>query len=194
MELLYDYFKEHSVITNKEAEKLGIDRYKLAEFVNKGELERVKNGLYKKKGEVDDEFALISLNNRKVVFSFHTALFLVGISDRVPNVFHISVPQGYNVAHIKKQMENIKVHYVKKEKFSIGITTTRTPFGNEVKSYDMERCICDIVSERKNIDKQIFVDAIIGYFNSKNKNIRNLIKYSRMLGVENEIRKYIEVL
>lgn len=60
--------------------------------------------------------------------------------------------------------------------------------------YDMERSICDIVSKRNAMDKQIFVDAITGYFSSKEKNMRNLIKYSRILGVEDEIRKYMEVL
>ena len=28
----------------------------------------------------------------------------------------------------------------------------------------------------------------------KNKNIRKLIKYSRILGIENEVKKYVEVL
>lgn len=91
-------------------------------------------------------------------------------------------------------MNNIKVHYIKKENFDIGIITVKTAFGNGVKCYDMERSICDIVSERNAMDKQIFVDAITGYFNSKRKNMRNLIKYSRILGVEDEIRKYMEVL
>ncbi|MBP1998793.1 type IV toxin-antitoxin system AbiEi family antitoxin domain-containing protein [Peptostreptococcus canis] len=194
MDILNEYLKKQGFITNKEAEKLGIKRYKLAELVNKGELERVKNGVYKKKNDIDDEFALLSFNNEKVVFSFHTALFLLGLSDRIPNFFHISVPQGYNVNHIKKRMKNIKVHYVKKENFDLGITVVRTIFGNEVKCYDRERSICDIVSKRNVIDKQIFVDSITRYFNSKEKNMRNLIKYSRILGVENEIRKYMEVL
>ncbi|MDO4793576.1 MAG: transcriptional regulator, partial [Filifactor alocis] len=132
--------------------------------------------------------------NEKVVFSFHTALFLLGLSDRAPVFFHISVPQGYNVGHIKKRTENIKAHYVKKENFDLGIISVRTSFGNEVRCYDMERTICDIVSERNIIDKQIFVDAITGYFKNRAKNTRNLIKYSRILGVEGEIRKYMEVL
>ena len=182
MNILDEYLKEKGCITNKEVEKLGIKRYKLAELVHKGKLERVKNGVYKKKDDIDDELVLISYNNEKVVFSFHTALFLLGLSDRTPNSFHISVPQGYNVGHIKK------------ENFDIGIITVKTAFGNEVKCYDMERSICDIVSERNAMDKQIFVDAITGYFNSKGKNMRNLIKYSRILGVEDEIRKYMEVL
>ena len=194
MNTLEKYFLENNVITNKQAEEIGIKRHILASLAQKGELERVKNGVYKKKDAVDDDFAVISLNNEQVVFSFHTALYLLGFSDRTPNVFHISVPQGYNAGHIKRKFTNIKVHYVKKDFFYLGIIKIKTPLGSSVKCYNMERCICDIVSERKTIDKQIFVGAMTGYFNSKDKNIRILIKYSRILGIEDEIRKYTEVL
>ena len=86
------------------------------------------------------------------------------------------------------------MHYVKKDFFHLGVIKIRTLLGSSVKCYNMERCICDIVSERKSVDKQIFIDAMTGYFKSKDKNIRNLIKYSRILGIEDEIRKYMEVL
>lgn len=194
MNALEKYFLENNIITNKQAEEIGIKRHVLALLVKKGELERVKNGVYKKKYAVDDDFAVISFNNEYVVFSFHTALYLLGFSDRTPNIFHISVPQGYNAGHIKRKFPNIKVHYVKRDFFHLGVIKTKTPLGSSVKCYNMERCICDIVSERKIIDKQIFIGAMTGYFNSKDKNIRNLIKYSRVLGIEDEIRKYTEVL
>lgn len=194
MHVLEKYLNENGFITNKEAEKLGIKRYKLAELTKKGKLERIKNGIYKLKDDIDNNFIPISQNNKKVVFSHHTALFLLDLSDRVPNYFHISVPQGYNVTHIKKQVEDIRIHYIKKDNFELGVTEIKTPFGNKVNCYDMERSICDIISKRSTIDKQIFVDAITGYFAKKDKNIRKLIKYSRILGVEKEVRKYIEVL
>ena len=194
MDALEKYFLGNNIITNKHAEEIGVKRHVLASLAQKGELERVKNGVYKKKDAVDDDFAAISLNNEQVVFSFHTALYLLGFSDRTPNVFHISVPQGYNAGHIKRKFSNIKVHYVKKDFFHLGVIKIKTPLGASVKCYNMERCVCDIVSERKTIDKQIFTDAITGYFNSKDKNIRNLIKYSRILGMEDEIRKYTEIL
>lgn len=194
MEALEKYFLESNIITNKQAEEIGVKRYVLASLVQKGELERVKNGVYKKKDAVDDDFAAISLNNEQVVFSFHTALYLLGFSDRTPNVFHISVPQGYNAGHIKRRFSNIKMHYVKRDFVHLGVIKTKTPLGASVKCYNIERCICDIVLERKHVDKQIFVGAMTGYFKSKDKNIRNLIKYSMILGIEDEIRKYMEVL
>ena len=185
---------ENNIITNKQAERIGIKRHILASLAQKGELERAKNGVYKKKDAVDDDFAAISLNNEQVVFSFHTALYLLGFSDRTPNVFHISVPQGYNAGHIKRKFTKIKVHYVKKDFFHLGVIKTKTPLGSSVKCYNMERCVCDVVLGRKSIDKQIFINTMTGYFKNQDKNIRNLIKYSKILGIEDEIRKYAEIL
>ena len=194
MNALEKYFLESNIITNKQAKEIGIKRHILASLVQKGELERVRNGVYKKKDAIDDDYATISLKNNQVVFSFHTALYLLGFSDRTPDVFHITVPQGYNAGHIKRRFPNIKVHYVKSDFFHLGIIKAKTPLGSTVQCYNMERCICDIVLKRKSIDKQIFINAITEYFKSKDKNTRNLIKYSRSLGIEEEIRKYMEVL
>ena len=194
MNALEKYFLESNIITNKQAEEIGIKRHILASLVHKGELERVINGVYKKKDAVDDDYATISLKNDQVVFSFHTALYLLGFSDRTPNVFHITVPQGYNAGHIKRNFPNIKVHYVKKDFFNLGLIKTKTPLGSTVQCYNMERCIWDIVLKRKAMDQQICINAITEYFKSKDKNTRNLIKYSRSLGIEEEIRKYMEVL
>ncbi len=90
--------------------------------------------------------------------------------------------------------KDLNVHYVKVENFEIGLTNIKTPFGNTVQVYDKERTVCDIIIYKKNIDQQIFVEAIRKYFNYKQKNIRNLIKYSRILGIESEVRTYMEIL
>ena len=194
MDKLEEYFKDNSIITNKQAESIGIKRHTLSNLAKKGKLERIKGGVYQKKGGIIDEFVLISCKNDRIIFSYQTALFLHDLSDRTPNVFHISVPQGYNASHIKKRYSNVNIHYVKKESFEIGVTTASTPLGNEVKVYDKERCICDIVLDEKNIDKQIFIDALHKYFSGKDKNMRRLIKYSRRFGIEESVRKYMEVL
>lgn len=194
MEALKEYLNENYFITNKEAEQLGYGRHILASMAKQGTLERVRPGLYQINGELTDDFLLISSNSKRVIFSHQTALYLHDLSDRSPNTFHISVPQAYNASHIKKRYDNLKIHYVKKDLFSIGLIEKKTPMGNEVQVYDIERTICDIIIDKKNIDKQIFVDAINRYFKSSKKNLRKLIKYSKELGIEEEIRNYIEVL
>ncbi|MFU9935922.1 type IV toxin-antitoxin system AbiEi family antitoxin domain-containing protein [Fannyhessea vaginae] len=194
MDTLKKYIQENLVITNKEAEDLGYSRHNLSELTKSGQLERLRPGLYQLKGKVIDDFVLISSNSKRIIFSHQTALFLYDLSDRIPNVFHISVPQGYNASHIKKRYEDLQVHYVKKDLYELGKIEIKSPQGNLVPVYDVERTICDIIIDREKIDKQIFTEAIKRYFKSKNKNLRRLITYSRQFKIEVEIRKYLEVL
>lgn len=194
MNTLKEYIQENLVITNKEAEELGYTRHNLSELTKSGQLERLRPGLYQLKGKVIDDFVLISSNSNRIIFSHQTALYLHDISDRTPNVFHISVPQGYNASHIKNRYKDLQVHYVKKDLYEIGKTEIKSPQGNLIPVYDIDRTICDIIIDREKIDKQIFTEAIKRYFKSQNKNLRRLIKYSRLFKIENEIRKYMEVL
>ncbi len=194
MDILKRYLLENGIITVKEAEKIGVKRHTLAKLVKQNKLERVKNGLYKDKNDILDEFVLISSKNNKVVFSHQTALFLHDLSDRTPNNFHITVPQGYNASHLKRLGKDLIIHYVKVDNFEIGIDMIKTLYGNTVQVYDKERTICDILINKKNVDKQIFVAALSKFFKHKKYNTRNLIKYSRILGVESEVRKYMEIL
>ena len=194
MGTLKEYIQENLVITNKEAEELGYTRHNLSELTKSGQLERLRPGLYQLKGKVIDDFVLISSNSNRIIFSHQTALYLHDLSDRTPNVFHISVPQGYNASHIKKRYEDLQVHYVKKDLYDIGKTEIKSSQDNLIPVYDIERTICDIIIDSEKIDKQIFTEAIKRYFKSPNKNLRRLIKYSRLFKIEDEIRKYMEVL
>lgn len=194
MDKLEEYIKEKYVITNKEIEKLGYGRQSLAELTKKNKIERLRPGVYQVKGEVVDDFAFISSNSNRIVFSYNTALYLYNLSDRTPNTFHISVPQGYNASHIKRRNKNIVVHYIKKEWHEIGKTEIKSPQGNSIPVYDLEKTICDIIIDREKIDKQIFSDAITRYFKLKNNNLRRLIQYSRIFKIEEEVRRYMEVL
>lgn len=194
MNTLKEYIRENLVITNKEAEELGYSRHNLSELTKSGQLERLRPGLYQLKGKVIDDFVLISSNSNRIIFSHQTALYLHDLSDRTPNVFHISVPQGYNASHIKKRYEDLQVHYVKKDLYELGKIEIKSPQGNIILVYDIDRTICDIIIDREKIDKQIFTEALKRHFKSPNKNLRRLIKYSRLFKIEDEIRKYMEVL
>jgi len=192
--ILEKHLLENGIITNKIAEKIGIKRHILSNLVKTNKLDRIKKGLYTLKNDILDEFIEISSNSTKIIFSYQTALYLHGLTDRVPNSFHISVPQGYNASHIKKRFTAIVIHYVKKEFFEKGIQEIKTPLGNTVRAYDKERCICELIASREKIDKQTYIHTITNYFNSKNKNLKKLIEYSKIFKIEEDVRKYNEVL
>ena len=181
-------------ITTKVARENGIERHILSNMSKQGILVRIKNGVYKRPSDIVDEYPVIQSNNDKVIFSYGTALYFNDLSDRTPTVIHLSVPQGYNTSHLKNKFCNLKFHYVKKNVFDLGKILMNSPTGQQIWIYDKERCICDIVKSKNVVDMQIFSQAIKSYFKLKNKNIRKLLKYSKLLGVEKEIRNYIEVI
>lgn len=75
----------------------------------------------------------------------------------------------------------------------MGLITVSTPQGFKVNAYDKERCICDIIKNRKSIDKQIYVQAIKEYFNG-NYDHRKLLKYAKIFNIEDKVRVYMEVM
>ena len=50
------------------------------------------------------------------------------------------------------------------------------------------------MKSKKQMDIQVVIDAVKRYAKSKNKDSSKLIEYAKILGVEEDIRKYMEVL
>lgn len=180
-------------IQTAQVEELGISRPMLKKYSVAGKLERIRKGLYILAGELPDEYALLQLRSKYAVFSYGTALFLWNLSDRVPHVYDITLPRGANINSLKKDVSNLRCHYVQQEVYEIGITEIRSPQGATVKVYDRERCICDLIRDKDHVDMQLFTHAIKDYFKSKPNN-RKLLKYGRIFGIEEKIRTYMEVL
>lgn len=180
------------IIYTKDVVKVNIRKEVLSNLVATGELVRLKRGVYCFKDEIIDEYYLFQLTVPQLIYSLGTALFFHGYSNRVPNVLSITVKQGYNAHRIDTQKVNVR--YSNDDLFELGLTTIQSPQGMEVRCYDLERTICDIVKERSKIDPQIFSDAINQYLGNKTINSRRLMKYARALKVDDEIMKYIEVL
>jgi hypothetical protein len=59
--------------------------------------------------------------------------------------------------------------------------------------YDKERCLCDMIRARRRIDLQLYTQALKQYF-AQGADTRKLLKYGKRLGVEDQIRTYMEVL
>lgn len=194
IDVLYEEAKNsNGLITTKEIERLGIGRYNIKDYVNEGLLVRESKGIYSVAKEMPDEYAVIQKRSQKAVYSYGTALFFHGLSDRVPRVIDMTLPQGYNASRLKKANPNLRIHYVKPEIMEIGAMELKTPQGSKVKAYSKERCICDLIKNQKKVDKQIFIQTLKTYF-SEPYNPRNIIKMAKTIGVETEVRKYMEVL
>lgn len=198
MDQVWERIKEvaeenNGFIKTAQVEALGISRPMIKKYVDMGNLEPVCKGLYVLAGEIADEYALLQVRSRNAVFSYGTALFLWGLSDRVPHVYDMTIPRGTNVSLLKRDNSNLRFHYVQQDVYELGITEVTSPQGAIVKAYDKERCICDLIRDKNQVDMQLYSQAIKDYFKSKHDN-RKLLKYGKFFGIEDKIRTYMEVL
>lgn len=185
--------ENNGFIKTSQIEEIGLSRPMIKKLVDRGFLEQIRKGLYILADEITDEYALVQIRNKHAVFSYGTALFLSGLSDRTPHIYDITIPQGVNISFLKKENNNLRCHYVQPDVFELGITEVKSPQGATVKIYDKERCICDLIREKNQIDMQLYTGAIKDYFKSK-PNHRKLLKYGKVFGIEEQIRIYMEVL
>ena len=185
--------ENNGFIKTSAVEAAGISRPMLRKYTEAGKLERIRKGLYVLADDLADEFALIQMQSSKAVFSYDTALYLWGLSDRTPNIFDITMPRGTNITRLKRDTKNLQCHYVQPEVYELGITEIQSPQGATVKLYDKERCICDLIRHKDQVDIQIYSQAIKDYFKSK-PDSRKLIKYGKVFGIVEKIRTYMEVL
>ena len=87
-----------------------------------------------------------------------------------------------------------KVYYIKPELFELGKTILKTPAGNNVPAYDLERTICDIIRSRNKLGTETFLAALKLYAANQKKDLNKLNSYAKKMRVSNILRQYLEVL
>ena len=161
-----------------------------------GLIDRISRGIYCTPDVFEDDFLVIGTRWRRCIFSHNSALYLNGLSDRLPVVQSVTVPRGYNPVRLIEEFSGIQIHWVRPDIYELGATNIMTPSGNRVRCYNSERSIADLIKQRKlgGVDAQLVRDAIGGYFNSREKDLHELARMCEALGVRRELQVYLEVL
>ena len=179
------------LILTKQLSEAGIPRVYLSSLVNAGLLVKLERGVYIARDGYDDELYRYQAKYKKVIYSHETALFLHDLTDRDPIKYSVTVPEGYNASHLRAL--NFKVYSIKKTLFNLGLSESKTAFGREVKCYNLERTICDIVRHRNQIDIAVISDAVKRYAVRKDRNVPQLMRFAEKMRVLKLVSSYIEV-
>ena len=177
-------------VTSKELSNLEIHRMYLTIMKEKGMIEKVGNGIYIDSSKIEDSYFVFSLELSNIVYSHMTALYFHGLSIKAPNdKYDITVPNNYFNYKIKEH----NVFYVDKDIYELGLTEAKTPMGNNVRVYDVERCICDIIRSKNRMDLEHIKHSIKEYIKRKDKDLVKLSNYAKEMGIKEEVMNYIEV-
>lgn len=186
--------KKNSVITTKDFKGKKIGFYFINKLIQDNYIYRIEKGVYGKKDSFEDEYFIIQNRYKNAIFSYNTALYFLNKTEVTPNIIDISIPNDYNVSTINTK--RIRVHYVSRENMELGSIRIKSPFGNTIKSYNLERIICDIVkNERKSgLDIEQRNKIIRKAFSNNDIDGSILIQYAKKLKCEKKIRVIMEVL
>ena len=192
-QIIINKMKENGgIITTNEVEKLGIERRILSRLVEKKIIVRENHGLYVLEGELGDEYYSLTYNIPKATFSHLTALYFHGLSDRVPLTYDITISKEYRgrLEHNPK----VNLYKVNKEILNLGRIKIKSPQGQEIFVYDIERCLCDLIKDRENIDFEQMKKAFVSYYRIDKNNTFKLYKYASKMGIEKEVNEFMEAL
>lgn len=172
----------------------GLKNYDVVSLCNQGYIERIRNGFYKQpSSEEPKEEALISKLLPQGIICVESALFYYGYSDFAPHKWTVAVPRSFSRVIKAMQEVPVKAYYIQNEFYHYGATVGNF---NDVtlKVYDRERTICDCFKYRSKLDNEIFNKALNAYVADPKKNLVNLSKYAKDMGVYTKLMNVMDVL
>ena len=174
-----------------DAIKSGISKQYISEFIKKTNMEKAAAGIYVNENVWVDELYVLSLKTN-IVFSHETALFLHGLTEKEPDRISVTISKKYSGDRLRKR--GFRVYTDTKDMFDIGKTKVKTNHGNPVPVYDIDRTVCDIIKIKDKLDIQVFRFAVKEYMKRNDKSLHNLMKYAKMMKIEEKVRVYTEVM
>lgn len=192
MEMIKELMKfNNGYVTSKQITGLGIHRMYLKMLKEKIIIEKIAPGIYIDSSKIEDNYYVLNVEISKIIYSHMTALYFHGLSIKAPdNIFDITVNYSYN----NPKLKNHNVFYVNNDIYNLGLTEVKTPMGNIVKAYDMERCICDIIRSINRMDLEHVKYSVKKYLQRKDKNITKLTQYAEKMGIKDKVINFISMI
>jgi predicted transcriptional regulator of viral defense system len=183
---------QHGSLLTSDLVKFNIPRTYLSILEQNGEIERVSRGVYRLTASIEDEMFCFQARYKSSIYSHETALYLNDLTNRTPLSYSIFVPVGYHSISLKESGH--KIFYVNRNLFDLGVISMKSPHGNEIRTTNLERTICDVLRSRNQIDIQQINESLKRYVSKKERNIDLLYSYARRFRIQKIVREYIEVL
>ncbi|MEG1149931.1 MAG: type IV toxin-antitoxin system AbiEi family antitoxin domain-containing protein [Bacilli bacterium] len=186
---LLEFLKNNfGYITTSDFLNLGINKPLINKFIEGGLIRKVGHGLYMDNNIIEDEYYILQKKYSDIIFSYNTALNMLNLTNRAPYSIDITACAGKTIKG------DFNIHYVTKQNFDVGILEVMSPYGNLVKVYNAERCICDMLKKEKEFDLEQQNRVLNYYFNSKDKNLDRLLDYAKKFKVYDKVYTIMKVM
>lgn len=183
--------ENNGVITSNDIKQMGIDKKVIARLLADKQIERVEKGIYILPETIGDEY-FNKTYGKNAIYSHMTALYFHNLCNRVPMIYDITVTKKYY--GVLDNDQKVLLHKVDKELLNLGKMKIKSPQGQDIDVYDIERCLCDCLKDKNTIASEYIKEAFNIYFKEMKKDTFKIMKYAKKLRIEKEMHDYLEVL
>ena len=165
--------------------------YGLRKAIAKGELVRVKQGVYM----VPSELANTMIDIQRIipggVLCLYSAWSYYELTTQIPDAYYVAVETHRRV--VVPENPRIQVYYWQQKYCELG-TVEADIAGHHVLISDLEKSVCDAVKFRGKIGMDVCTEIVKTYMRRRDKNMTKLMNYAAQMRVAKIMTNYIEIL
>ena len=193
LEQITQLIEEQGGIVKKEQfTELGIDYRRILDFVQSGDLVRIKNGYYTDRIDRFTEEELVARLFGDARLCMESALYAYGYISQKPYAWHLSVDKNTSKSRFKMDYPKIIPYYTEPEALELGSTEIMIS-GQQFQIYDRDRVICDCLKYESKLEREVFKEALQSYIRDSQKDISALMAYARARKVVGKVQSMIGV-
>ena len=188
---IIDEFEKHGgVLKTSELKELGLSSRQIKKLFEEGEISKIKYGYYELSDEVNPEEVIIARLFPEAVIFLESALLHYYYTDRIPTAWQIAVDRDSEKSQYDIEHPRVEPYYQVAKFLSIGVAVFEVQ-GIEVRIFDRDRTMCDIMRYEKKLEKEVFTNTVMRYIKDPQKNIRRLFEYAKMFNITKKIQSQI---
>ncbi|MGM0653603.1 MAG: type IV toxin-antitoxin system AbiEi family antitoxin domain-containing protein [Bacillota bacterium] len=188
--IIEEFTKQGGILKTSELHALGLSSRQIKRLLAEGEISKIKQGYYELAGEVNSEEIIIAKLFPEAVIFLESALLYYNYTDRIPKAWQIAVDRNSEKSKYKIDYPLIEPYYQDPKYLNIGVSTFQVQ-GFDIRIFDRDRTMCDIMRYEKKIEKEVFTNAVMRYIKDPRKNIRYLFEYAEVFNITKKVQSQI---
>lgn len=192
-DIIYKAFRENGgILRTSELNNLGLSSRQINKLLESGQIIRIKRGFYELSDSIFPEEVVIARLFPNSVIFLESALMIYDYTDRMPTAWQIAVDRDSEKMQYQIDYPQINVFYMESKLLQVGVDIIQIE-GVDVKIFNRDRTICDVLRYGNKLEREVFSNAIQRYVKDPKINIRRLIEYSEVFNIKNKVQTYIGV-
>ena len=184
--------KNGGIVKKCQLNELGIDYRRILDFVEKGDLVRLKNGYYTVRISDFPEEELIAKLFPDCVLTLESALYAYKYIEKKPFGWRLAVDKNTSKSRFKMDYPKVIPMYAEPETLTMGVK--EVAFGNDkMLIFEKERLICDCLKYEDKMEHEIFKEGLLSYIKDPKKDVAKLMKYAKERKVVKKVQNMIGV-